>query len=122
MAILNKKVESDGLFIENEILEFIAANIKSNIRELEGSLNKLVALSRLKKKEINMELVEEAIQDYISIDSHKTITLPYIVDIVADWMSFGGRSLEIIICFLDSCRVLNVWKNSSCVLSFPIIN
>lgn len=93
MAILNKKVESDGLFIENEILEFIAANIKSNIRELEGSLNKLVALSRLKKKEINMELVAEAIQDYISMSSHKTITLPYIVDIVAD--HFGLTSQEI---------------------------
>lgn len=93
MAILNKKVEADGLNINSEILEFIAANIKSNIRELEGSLNKLIALSRLKKKEINMDLVMEAVQDYISTDNHKTLTLPYIVDIVSD--HFGLTSQEI---------------------------
>jgi len=65
-------------------LEFIASNIKSNIRELEGSLNKIIALSRLKKQEINMSLVTEAIQDYINDDNPHTITLAYIVDIVAD--------------------------------------
>jgi chromosomal replication initiator protein len=56
MAILNKKIEADGIFIEPHILEYIATNVKSNIRELEGSLSKLIALSRLKKKEINMDL------------------------------------------------------------------
>ncbi len=84
MAILNKKVESDCLTIDTSILNFIAENIKSNVRELEGSLTKLIALSRLKKKEINMELAREAIQDYINVDSHKTVTLEYVVDIVAD--------------------------------------
>ena len=47
---LNKKVEDDGLRIEPAILEYIAVNVKSNIRELEGSLNKLIALSKLKKR------------------------------------------------------------------------
>ncbi|MBE5951012.1 MAG: chromosomal replication initiator protein DnaA [Lachnospiraceae bacterium] len=84
MAILNKKIETDHIFIEPAILEFIASNIKSNIRELEGSLNKIIALSRLKKQEINMSLVTEAIQDYINDDNPHTITLAYIVDIVAD--------------------------------------
>ena len=50
MAILNKKTEADGISLEPSILEYIASNVKSNIRELEGSLNKLIALSRLKKK------------------------------------------------------------------------
>ncbi len=84
MAILNKKTEADGISLDSSILEFIAANVKSNIRELEGSLNKLIALSRLKKKEINMDLALEAIQDYVNADSGHTVTPSYIVDIVAD--------------------------------------
>lgn len=50
MAILKKKEELDGLQIDNEVMKYIATNIKSNIRELEGALTKIVALSRLKKK------------------------------------------------------------------------
>lgn len=93
MAILNKKLETDNIYIEPSILEFIATNIKSNIRELEGSLNKIIALSRLKKQEINMSLVTEAIQDYINNDSLHTVTYSYIVDIVAD--HYGITSQEI---------------------------
>ena len=93
MAILNKKTDADGLFIEPHILEYIATNVKSNIRELEGSLNKLIALSRLKKKEINIELAAEAIQDIVSADAERTVTLSYIVDIVAD--HFGLTPQEI---------------------------
>ena len=84
MAILNKKTEADGISLEPSILEYIASNVKSNIRELEGSLNKLIALSRLKKKNITMELAMEAIQDYVSADAGQTISPAYIVDIVAD--------------------------------------
>ena len=84
MAILNKKTEADGISLEPSILEYIASNVKSNIRELEGSLNKLIALSRLKKKTITMELAMEAIQDYVSADAGQTISPAYIVDIVAD--------------------------------------
>ena len=93
MAILNKKLEADGNFVEPHILEYIATNVKSNIRELEGSLSKLIALSRLKKKEINMDLVMEAIQDYISADTEHTVTLSYIVDIVADHFSLTPQEI-----------------------------
>ena len=93
MAILNKKTEADGISLEPSILEYIAANVKSNIRELEGSLNKLIALSRLKKKEITMELAMEAIQDYVSADSGHTVTPSYIVDIVADHFSLTPQEI-----------------------------
>lgn len=93
MAILNKKIEADGIFVEPHILEYIATNVKSNIRELEGSLSKLIALSRLKKKEINMDLVVEAIQDYVSADAEHTVTLSYIVDIVADHFSLTPQEI-----------------------------
>ena len=93
MAILNKKTEADGISLEPSILEYIAANVKSNIRELEGSLNKLIALSRLKKKDITMELAMEAIQDYVSADAGHTVTPSYIVDIVADHFSLTPQEI-----------------------------
>ena len=57
MAILHKKEELDGLdkyHIPNEVMQYIATNVKSNIRELEGSLNKLIALHKLKNENINI--------------------------------------------------------------------
>ncbi len=53
MAILRKKVESEKINLSDDILDYIAENIKSNIRELEGALNKLIAYSNLEKSEIN---------------------------------------------------------------------
>ncbi|MBQ8799442.1 MAG: chromosomal replication initiator protein DnaA [Lachnospiraceae bacterium] len=93
MAILSKKNETDSLGISNDILAYFAENIKSNIRELEGALSKLVALSRLKKQPITMELAQEALKDYISTDNHKTITVSYIVDIVSEHMGISSSDI-----------------------------
>lgn len=84
MAILHKKEETDGYNIDNEVIEYIATNIKSNIRELEGALNKLVALSHLENKEITVALAEEALKDIISPDQKRTITPQLIIDTVAE--------------------------------------
>ncbi|WP_066713826.1 chromosomal replication initiator protein DnaA [Clostridium sp. Marseille-P299] len=93
MAILKKKEELDGLTIDDEVMKYIASNIKSNIRELEGALTKIVALSRLKKKEVDVILAEEALKDLISPDNKKTVTLDLIVDVVAE--HFGTTPQEI---------------------------
>lgn len=84
MAILKKKEELDGYKIDEEVLRYIATNIKSNIRELEGALTKIVAFSRLKKRELNVLLAEEALQDIISPNEKKIITPALIVDVVAE--------------------------------------
>lgn len=84
MAILRKKEELEGYNIDNEVIKYIATNIKSNIRELEGALTKIVALSKLNKKEINIELAEEALKDLISPGEVKNITPEYIISIVAE--------------------------------------
>lgn len=84
MAILHKKEETDGYDIDAEVIKYIAMNIKSNIRELEGALNKLVALSRLENREINLRLAEEAMKDIISPDEKKEITPSRIISIVAE--------------------------------------
>ena len=84
MSILHKKEENDGYNIDNEVIKYIAMHIKSNIRELEGALNKLVALSNLEKREITVELAEEALKDIVSPDEKKEVTPALIVNTVAE--------------------------------------
>ena len=85
MAILRKKEELEGYNIDNEVIKYIATNIKSNIRELEGALTKIVALSKLdNNKEINIALAEEALKDVISPGGTKEVTPEFIIQVVAD--------------------------------------
>lgn len=85
MAILRKKEDMEGYNIDNEVIKYIATNIKSNIRELEGALTKIVALSKLdNNKEINIALAEEALKDIIAPGDSKEITPELIIQIVAD--------------------------------------
>ena len=84
MAILRKKEELDGYKIDNEVIEYIARNVKSNIRELEGSLNKIMAYANLEKSEINLALAEKVLKDIISPNEKRVITPELITDIVAE--------------------------------------
>jgi len=94
MAILRKKEEMEGYNIDNEVIKYIATNIKSNIRELEGALTKIVALSKLDhNKEINIALAEEALKDIISPNAERKITPDLIIQVVAD--HFGLTPLDI---------------------------
>lgn len=93
MAILRKKEELEGYNIDNEVIKYIATNIKSNIRELEGALTKIVALSKLDKREINIELAEEALKDLISPNAVQDVTPELIIQVVAD--HYGLTPLDI---------------------------
>lgn len=84
MAILHKKEEMEGYNISEEVIKYIATNIKSNIRELEGAFNKVMASSKLEKKEVTLELAEQALKDIISPDEQKVITPDYIISVVAE--------------------------------------
>lgn len=85
MAILRKKEEMEGYNIDNEVIKYIATNIKSNIRELEGALTKIVALSKLEKnREIDIELAEKALKDIIAPGDKQEVTPEFIIQIVAD--------------------------------------
>lgn len=85
MAILHKKEEMDGYSnINEEIIQYIANNVKSNIRELEGAFNKVVAFAKLEQKEISLELAQQALVDIISPDEKKVITPEYVLSIVAE--------------------------------------
>lgn len=94
MAILKKNAEHYNKEIQEEIFQYIATNIKSNIRELEGAFNKVIAFSKLNKVEINLDIVEEALKDIISPNDKKPITPNLIIDVVAE--HFGINPEEIV--------------------------
>ena len=75
MAILQKKIEEENLDIPPEALNYIANQIQSNIRELEGALTRLLAYSKLQGKPITTELAAEALKDIIQAPKSKKITI-----------------------------------------------
>lgn len=84
MAILRKKEETEGFRFDDKVIEYIAANIRSNIRELESALNKLIALRKLENRQITIELAEEAVKDIISPAQERPITADLILNTVAE--------------------------------------
>ena len=84
MAILNKKVEDKNFNLDESIRKYIAENIQSNIREIEGALNKLIAFSRLEKIDITMEIAERELQNFISPNISREITPQLIIEVVAE--------------------------------------
>src|SRR5690625_7971592 len=84
IAILQRKAEDDGIEFDPSIIDFIAHNIKSNIRELEGALIRLLAHATLHNREIDMPLAREVLRDLIkegrvnlSIEEIQRITCEY---------------------------------------------
>ncbi|GHH97920.1 chromosomal replication initiator protein DnaA [Neobacillus kokaensis] len=84
IAILRKKAKADGLDIPNEVMLYIANQIDSNIRELEGALIRVVAYSSLINKDINADLAAEALKDIIPSSKPKVITIHEIQKVVGE--------------------------------------
>ena len=87
MAILRRKEETDGYKFNDDVIQFIASNVKSNIRELEGALNKLIAYSNLERKnirEITVEIAEEILRDILLPDEKREVTPELIIQTVAE--------------------------------------
>lgn len=84
MAILKKRAELDGLDIDDDVMQYVANNIQSNIRELEGALNKICAYSTLERKPITVALAEDALKDLITPEGQQELTPELIMDIVSE--------------------------------------
>lgn len=93
MAILRRKVQEENLLIEDDILDYIASNVSSNIRELQGAITKIIAFSKLRHNKITMELAKEALADMITPDKKKEITIDYIIETVADHFHISTNDL-----------------------------
>lgn len=84
MAILQKKQELEGYDVGDEVIEYIASNITSNIRELEGALTKIKAYAKLVKQEINLQFAEQVLKDVISPNDKRVVTPDLIISMVAE--------------------------------------
>jgi len=86
IAILRKKAEQENYDIQDEVVEYIANNIQSNIRKLEGALIRLYAYSSLTNKNVDLSLAEEALKHLISEDN-KEITIEEIKKVISTYFN-----------------------------------
>ena len=94
LAILRKKAQLDNIIIYDEILSTIATRIDSNIRELEGTLNKIIATESLtQNNQITMELAEKAINDIVS-QQEKVISAEFIQETVGKYFNVNPKDLK----------------------------
>ncbi|MGM0565817.1 MAG: chromosomal replication initiator protein DnaA [Bacteroidota bacterium] len=84
IAILHKRLYSDGIELPNEVIEHIAYSITSNIRELEGALISIIAQASLNRKEITLDLTRQMIEKYVK-SNNKEISIDYIQKIISDY-------------------------------------
>ena len=93
VAILRKNAEIFHRQIDEEIIDYIATNIKSNIRELEGAFNKIIAFAKLNKVDLTLTSAEEALKDVIYPNKPRDITPTLIINVVAE--QFGVKPEDI---------------------------
>ncbi len=93
IAILRRKAAMEKISVEDGVLENIAAHIDTNIRELEGSLTRLVAYSTLTQKPLTVQLCNEALRDLYSSQTRKEVTPQLIMQTVADYYSITVNDL-----------------------------
>ena len=94
IAILKKKVEREPIKVPDEVIFFIAEVVKSNIRELEGALIRVVAYSLLEEKQISLSLVQDVLKDMLR-ESKKIITIDLIQRVVAGAFNISVQDLKI---------------------------
>jgi len=92
IAILRKKAQAENLSVPSEVIDFIAEKIPSNIRQLEGSLTKLVAFSTFTKKELSVSLARDILKDIIPLEDKK-ISISQIQKAVTDYYTIKVNSL-----------------------------
>ncbi len=95
MAILRNKAEKGGIInMPEEILVYIAENIVSNVRELEGALNKLSVYSKLINEPLTLDLAKETLKDLITKDVEKNITPDFILSTVSEHMNVSISDIK----------------------------
>lgn len=94
MAILTKKAQLEKLSVSVDVISFIADNISSNIRELEGALNRVVAYSSLTNKDISVDTAEDALKDVLTGNKDKIINSDLIQNVVARYFDIKQEDFK----------------------------
>lgn len=94
IAILRKKAESEGLRIDDETLDYIASQVDTNIRELEGALVKVQAHATIEKEDININLAREALSDLKLVQKNRGLQISKIQEVVANYFQTSVVELK----------------------------
>lgn len=92
VAILKQKTQEKNVFLDDEILEYIAENIQSNIRELEGALNRIIIYQKINNKIVDLETAKKLLKKVIKPQS-KRVTFQKIIDAVAEFYNLKSKDL-----------------------------
>jgi len=93
IAILRKKAEKEKLKVPDDILEFIASKVTSNIRELEGTLIRVTAYANLNKAAVDLPLVQTVLKDLIALDDDNVVAPVDIMNATADYFRLSVEEL-----------------------------
>ncbi len=94
MAILKNKIQSEYLTVDDEIIEYIANNVKSNVRDLEGAVKRILLYAGIKRtSNISMDLAREALREIVTTQPRRTITSEVIIDEVEKYFHLSKGSL-----------------------------
>jgi len=93
ISILKNKLYRDGVSIEEDIIEYVAKNIKTNIRELEGAIISLIAQSSFNKAEITIELAQEVVMKFVK-NTKREVSIDYIQKVVSDYFQMDIETLQ----------------------------
>jgi chromosomal replication initiator protein len=93
ISIIKHKLYQDGVEMPEEIVEFLANNIKTNIRELEGAIISLIAHSSFNKKEITLDLAKKIVDNYVK-HTKREVSIDYIQKIVSDYFQMDVDTLQ----------------------------
>ena len=94
LAILRRKAQEDGIDIQDGVLSMIAERVNSNIRELEGCLNRVVAYARFINKPVTVSIAESVLKDYATGSTHRTVSADLIKQVVCDLFGITGAELD----------------------------
>lgn len=93
IAIIKNKLFRDGVDMPEEIVEFLANNIKTNIRELEGAIISLIAHSSFNKREITIDLAKKIVDNYVK-HTKREVSIDYIQKVVSDYFQMDVETLQ----------------------------
>ena len=95
VAILNKKCQEKGVVFSNEVIEYIASNISSNVRDLESCLTKLIAYSTLLHKDISLETAKEQLKNIVSRNNDSTgVSIDLIIKVVSTYFNVSPFEIK----------------------------
>lgn len=93
VSILKNKLYRDGVEMPDDIIEFVAKNIKSNVRELEGAIISLIAQSSFNKKEITLDLARQIVEKFVK-NTKREVSIDYIQKVVSDYFQMDIDTLQ----------------------------